>query len=102
MQAAGFQTDMRTTPDKEKETFIALKPGESYSLKEEVILRLYDGTKDTEDSLHPGTHFLQLRVATWYYFADPNTYREQWRNEGYLWSQNMTSLPMSLKVEKMP
>jgi hypothetical protein len=102
MQAAGFQMDTQITPDKEKKTFITLKPGESYSVKEEIILRLYDGTKDTEGHLHPGTHFLQVRVATWFYIADPNTYREQWRNEGYLWSQNITSLPMSLTVEKFP
>ena len=98
MQAAGMQMDMRILP--EKETFITLKPGESYSLEKGVILRLYDGTKDTEDFLHPGKHFLQLRVATWFYFADPVTYREKWRDEGYLWSENITSLPMALRVEK--
>lgn len=99
MQAAGMQLDMRSTP--EKEAFIILKPGESYSLKKEVILRLYDGTKETEDFLHPGTGFLQLRVATWYYFADPETYRVKWRDEGYLWSQNITSVPMPLEVKKV-
>jgi hypothetical protein len=98
MQAAGFQVDMRIAP--EKEAFITLKSGESYSLKKEVILRLYDGTKDTEEFLHPGTHFLQLRVATWYYFTDPAIYQNQWRDQGYVWSQNITSEPMSFKVEK--
>lgn len=101
MQAAGFQMDLQITPDKEKETFITLKPGESYSLKTEIILRLYDGTRDTKHRLHPGTHFLQVRVATWFYFADPNEYAELWRNEGYLWSENMTSEPMPFKVEKI-
>lgn len=96
MRTAGIR--MEGTP--EKEDFITLKPGESYSLKKGLILRLYDGTKDTEDFLHPGTRFLQLRVATWYYFADPNTYREKWRAEGYLWSQDVTSQPMPLRVEK--
>jgi hypothetical protein len=96
MQAAGMR--LEKTP--EKEDFITLKPGESYSLTKELNLRLYDGTKDTEDFLHPGTHFLQLRVATWYYFADPELYREKWRAEGYLWSENMTSAPMPLRVER--
>ena len=98
MLAAGMR--LEDTP--KKDAFIILKPRESYSLKKELILRLYDGTTDTDDYLHPGTRFLQLRVATWYYFADPDTYREQWRDEGYLWSQNITSVPMPLKVEKAP
>jgi len=97
MQAAGMQMDMRRNP--EREAFVTLKPGESYSLKKEFILPVYDGTKDTEDFLHPGTYFLQVRVATWYYFVDPEKYRNQWSAEGYLWSQNITSVPMSLKIQ---
>jgi hypothetical protein len=100
MQAAGMHMNMRIPV--EKDTFLTLKSGESYSLKEEIILRLYDGTKDTEDYLHPGTHVLQLRVATWYYFVDPDIYREKWRDEGYLWSKDITSVPMPLTVEKVP
>ena len=96
MQATG----MRLEGAPEKETFITLKPGESFRLKGEILLRLYDGTKDTDDFLHPGTYFLQLRVATWYYFADPEEYREKWLAEGDLWSQNITSEPMSLTIEK--
>lgn len=98
MQAA----EMRADSSPEKEAFVNLKPGDSYSLKKELVLRLYDGTKDTDGFLHPGTRFLQLRVATWYYFADPQKYRELWRDEGYLWSENITSVPMSLKIEKRP
>lgn len=97
MQAAGMR--LESTP--EKEAFITLKPGESFSLRKELILRLYDGTKDTEDFLHSGSRFLQLKVATWYYFADPDTYREKWRDEGYLWSQDITSRPMLLTVERV-
>jgi len=96
MQAAGLR--LEKTP--EKEAFIILKPGESYSLEKELILRLYDGTKDSEDFLHPGTRFLRVRVATCYYFADPLTYREKWRHEGYLWFQDVISEPMPLRVEK--
>jgi len=98
MQAAGMRFE--TTP--EKEAFITLRPGESYNLRKELILRLYDGTKETEDFLHPGSRFLQLRVATWYYLADPDKYREKWRDDGYLWSQNVTSVPMPLTVERIP
>jgi hypothetical protein len=96
MQSAG----MRLASIPEKEAFIVLKTGESYSLKKEIVLRLYDGTKDTEGFLRPGTYFLQISVATWYYFVDPEKYREQWSAEGYLWSQNITSAPMPLNIEK--
>jgi len=70
-------------------------------LKQEIILSLYDGTSNTKDALHPGTYFLHVRVATWFYFADPNEYAALWRNEGYLWSENMTSEPMAFQVEKI-
>src|SRR5829696_3815433 len=84
MRAVGMRMDSPT----EREAFVTIKPGESYSLKAEVILYLYDGTKDTEDRLHPGTHLLQVKVATWFYFADVDEYREKWRDEGYLWSKD--------------
>ena len=80
MQAAGMHMNMRSRP--EKHAFIALKPKDSYNLKKEIILYLYDGSKVTQDSLYPGKYFLQIRVATWYYFADPEEYREKWRGEG--------------------
>jgi hypothetical protein len=96
MQTAG----MRMEGAPQKEDFITLKPGEAYSLKKDLILRLYNETKDTQEFLHPGTYFLQLKVATWYYFVDAAPYRKKWRDEGYLWSQNITSVPMPLRVEK--
>jgi len=96
MQVVGMQPD----GSPEKESFINLKPQESYSLKNELILRLYNGTSDTEDFLRAGTHFLQIKVATWYYFADPELYRDKWSAEGYLWSQDVTSVPMPLTIKK--
>ena len=63
-------------------------------------MELYDGTKDSKDFLHPGNYFLQLKVTTWYYLVPPEMYREKWRDKGYLWSQNMTSLPMAFTVNK--
>ena len=96
MQAGGI----RLEESPEREAFILLKSVESFSLKKELVLRLYDGTKNTEDFLHPGTYFLQISVATWYYFADPDEYRAKWNAGGYLWSQNITSVPMSLTIAK--
>lgn len=96
MKAAGFRFDSVPMED----AFVALKPGESWSLETEYGARVYDGTKDSEDFLRSGIHFLQVRVATWYYLSEPGKYREQWRDKGYLWSQNVTSTPMSFTVEK--
>ena len=95
MSSAGSQ--MHGTPD--RSAFITLNPGEEYSLKQEILLKLYDGTKHTEGLLRPGSYYLQVRVATWYYLAEPTQYRESWNGDGYLWSENMTSIPMSFKIE---
>ena len=97
MRAVG----MRMDSPPEIEAFVTINPGESYNLKAEVILYLYNGTKDTEDSLHPGRYFLQVKVATWFYFADVDEYREKWRDEGYLWSKNIMSVPMPFTVKQI-
>jgi hypothetical protein len=94
MQSAGFRFDR----EPERQEFVTLKPGDSLNLKKEIILDLYDGTKDTEDDLHPGTYLLQVRVATWFYFVEAAEYQKRWRNQGYLWSENMTSEPMTFTV----
>ena len=60
----------------QRSEFIALKPGESISFKSEIILGLYDGTKD-KDELHPGSYVLQVRVAAWFYFAEPEEYQQK-------------------------
>lgn len=98
MQSAGMR--LQDFPD--RAAFIAVKPGESYTVSEPIILRLSDGTRDTADYLRPGSYYLQLRVATWYYIANPEIYREKWRDDGYLWSQDITSQPMPLTIKKGP
>lgn len=97
LRKAGFRDGELPRED----AFVTLKPGESYSLEDDGFgQRLYDGTKDSEDELHPGHYFLQLRVATWYYFVPSEEYRERWRDKGYLWSGYITSEPMPFTVEK--
>jgi hypothetical protein len=97
MEKAGF----RAVAEPERSEFVVLKPKESLNLKKEIILRLYDGTKDTEDNLHPGNYVMQVRVAAWFYFADPVEWEEKWGNEAYLWSENVTSEPMSLTIKEL-
>lgn len=96
MKAVGFC--FNTEP--ERAEFLTLKPGESVNLKDEIVLHLYDGTKDTKDELRPGNYVLQVRVAAWFYFADPVEWERKWGAEAYLWSENVTSEPMPFIVEK--
>jgi len=84
----------------ERSEFITLNPGESVDLKDEVMFRLYDGSKDTKDDLHPGNYVLQVRVAAWFYAADPAEWERKWGNEAYVWSGNITSEPMPFAVQK--
>lgn len=95
MTRAGFRFS-----DPEQSEFVTLEPGKSLRMEREIALSLYDGTKDTKDDLHPGNYVLQVRVAAWFYFADPAEWEQKWGNEAYLWSENVTSEPMAFTVEK--
>lgn len=86
--------------DPERSEFVTLKPGESVAFKGEISLFLYDGTKDTKDDLHSGNYVLQVRVAAWFYYADPAEWEQKWGNQAYLWSENVTSEPMPFTVDK--
>lgn len=83
-----------------KSFFITLNPNEAYSIDTDLGLLLYDGTKDSRDDLYPGSYFLQINVWTWYYPLPPKTYREEWREQGLLWSKTTTSQPMPFTVVK--
>ena len=84
----------------ERSEFVTLAPGESVTFKREISLFVYDGTKETKDDLRPGNYVLQVRVAAWFYAADPAEWEQKWGNQAYLWSENITSEPMSFTVEK--
>ena len=94
LQAAGFRD-----ADPETLAFVVLKPGESYTIEAAYGVR-HDGSSKETEGISPGKHFLQFGVATWYYNADPNSYRAKWLSDGYLWSDNMTSVPMPFTVER--
>jgi hypothetical protein len=80
-------------------SFVTLKPGESHSLEKNLDLHI--GKVGSRQHPSVGEHFLQIRVATWYYqpfLADE--LRHKWRQKGFLWSDAITSLPMPFAVEK--
>lgn len=95
MRAVGFRY---TEP--ERSEFVTLDPGKSLRMERRISLSLYHGTEDSKDYLHPGNYLLQVRVAAWFYFADPAEWEQKWGNQAYLWSENVTSEPMSFTVEK--
>jgi len=83
-------------------TFVIIRPGESYDLENSqtrVSLSVDQGTPRTKDGLHTGSYFLQVEVATWFYFADATQSQRKWRDKGYLWSEGLTSQPMPFTVE---
>jgi len=82
----------------EEADFVTLKPGESYSVEAEYGMETTEAARRGRRA-HRGKRFIQLRVATWYFYVDPEEYRQKWRNKGYLWSQNVTSQPMAFTLK---
>lgn len=82
--------------------FIVLKPGEAYSFDDNIgSFSIYDGAKEPPKGyLITGTHYLQLEVGTWSYFADPNPFQQKWKDQGFLWTEGLTSQPMPFTIEK--
>lgn len=93
MRAAGFLDRLPEDAD-----FVTLKPGESYTVQAKYGVRRRGNSKD-DSGLPPGNYFIEMRVATWYFYRDPKEYREKRRVDGYLWSQNIKSEPMLFTVQ---
>jgi len=76
--------------------FLILNPGQS-----KTLLRPYSFSPSNKNGkkLKKGNYFLQLWVQTWYYYADAKVYRENWRDEGYLWSEVLKPKPVLFEVE---
>jgi len=81
----------------EEPDFITLKPGESHSVQAEYGVRRRGGS--AVGGLAPGQYYLQVMVATWPYFVESREYREKWRRNGYVWSQNIKSQPMLFSLQ---
>lgn len=84
-------------PIPDESQFVILKAGESHAADHAFSIL-------TEDKrLSSGNYVLQLGVLTWYYARASNIeWRKKWRDRGYLWTDAVTSQPMSFSIDKRP
>jgi hypothetical protein len=80
--------------------FTVVDPGAAIDVERTVSLYLFNPARPAERFLKPGSHLLQIAVGAWPYIAKPEIYRQQWKEQGYLFSEGLTSLPMAFTVEK--
>lgn len=88
-------------PDK---NFVVLPPGATFETMATtggiLFLKRSDEEK-TADSLGTGEYVLQVQVSTFPYQQSlENELRERWKASGELWTSDITSRPMTFKVEK--
>ena len=92
----GVGMTMDSVPDESQ--FVVLKPGETYS-PPGVLTSVLGADSDGSRRLREFNVF-QMVVLTWYYPRASNIkWRDQWQTKGYLWSDPITSIPMSFKVD---
>lgn len=87
---AGWRED-----EPEQDQFVVLKPGESYVVERPYSLQPYD---KKGRRLKPGKYYLQVWVQTWYFFKDAKTYRDKWRDKGYLWDGPVIPKPILFTI----
>lgn len=80
--------------------FTIVEPGAALEFERTVSVYLFNAARPTEQFLKPGSHLLQVQVGAWPYIAKPESYRQQWKEQGYLFSEGLTSVPMPFTVEK--
>ena len=60
-----------------------------------------DDRNRTSTSVKPGRHTLHVIVSTWYQTPQlDEKLRQQWQRKGVLWTQPLSSVPVSLVIEK--
>ncbi|MGZ5483504.1 MAG: hypothetical protein ACXWID_16160 [Pyrinomonadaceae bacterium] len=97
--------------DEEFERIDASSPGKVFEklaprdvFERELItgLGVTDHDKDrSSTAVKPGRHTVHVIVSTWYQTPQLAVkLREQWQRKGVLWTQPLTSVPVSLVIEK--
>ena len=83
--------------------FVTLKPGETHEVDNDVHVLAFDSSRKSADLLRPGHYFLQITVPTWWFSRESaDRLRDRWRDRGFLWTQDLTSVPSPINVEKSP
>ncbi|MFY9618421.1 MAG: hypothetical protein WAM70_06915 [Pyrinomonadaceae bacterium] len=82
--------------------FEKLAPKEVFERELITGLGVTDHDKDrSSTTVKPGRHTVHVIVSTWYQTPQLAVkLREQWQRKGVLWSQPLTSVPVSLVIEK--
>ena len=82
--------------------FEKLAPKEFFERALLTGLGVTDDDKDrTSTTVRPGRHTVHVIVSTWYQTPQlAQKLKEQWQRKGVLWTQPLTSAPVSLVVDK--
>ena len=82
--------------------FEKLAPKEVFERELITGLGVTDHDKDrSSTAVKPGPHTVHVIVSTWYQTPQLAVkLREQWQRKGVLWTQPLTSAPISLVIEK--
>jgi hypothetical protein len=83
---------------KPDDTLVILRPQEVYEIDGDyhIDLPIYDSS--SHHLLPAGTYFLQLRLPTWW-FGEQEEHRQRWMKYGYLWTKDVVSAPMLVRIE---
>lgn len=82
--------------------FEKLAPKEVFARELITGLGVTDRDKDrSSTAVKPGLHTVHVIVSTWYQTPQLAVkLRQQWQRKGVLWTQPLTSVPVSLVIEK--
>ena len=82
--------------------FEKLAPKEFFERQLITGLGVTDHDKDrSSTTVKPGQHTLHVIVSTWYQTPQlAEKLRQQWQRKGVLWTQPLSSVPVSLVIEK--
>lgn len=82
--------------------FEKLSPKEVFERELITGLGVTDHDKDrSSTAVKPGRHTVHVVVSTWYQTPQlALKLKEQWQRKGVLWTQPLTSVPVSLVIEK--
>jgi hypothetical protein len=82
--------------------FEKLAPKELFERELITGLGVTDDEKDrSSTTVKPGRHILHVIVSTWYQTPQlAQKLRQQWQRKGVLWTQPLTSVPVSFVIEK--